>query len=320
VRWWLLAGLTACKFTPGAYPSGDARADDARPLDGDLDSPIDAPATCTDRWRAGTIRFGTPVPIDEVNSSDYDRDPFLSLDERTIWFSSGRSGGTNGTVYIAKRLSPTGVFGTVMIDEDFDSPDDDTKLSMTEDGLYAVVGSKRSGSAGVDVWAAQRASINDNWPVPSNASMTTVNSGSDDHDPTVSADGLRLYLAPVEGGQHLAVSTRADRTATFGTPATITELVSGNGEADPSPTSDERVLLFSSNRPGAAGDPDAPNVWYATRPGSTGTFDAPILVPDINTDAAEGDPHLSSDGCRIYFARQVSGASYDIFVATALPP
>jgi hypothetical protein len=91
------------------------------------------------------------------------------------------------------------------------------------------------------------------------------------------------------------------------------------GDADPSPTPDEQVLLFASNRPVLPSGPAAPNVWYATRPGSTGTFDAPLPVPDINTDMPEGDPHLSTDGCRIYFARDVGTTSFDIYVATAVP-
>lgn len=135
----------------------------------------------------------------------------------------------------------------------------------------------------------------------------------------LSADTLRLYLAPdTPSPQHIAVATRANRTSAFGTPITITELSSGHGDAHSSPTPDVWTLLFSSNHdPGIAG-PDAPNVYYAIRASSTGTFEAPLLVPDINTDDGEGDPHLSTDGCRIYIAR-TGPNDFDIYVATALP-
>lgn len=320
VRWWLLAAAAGCKFTPGEVAPRDAPAvDDVLALDGDLDAEPDAPSTCNARWRDGTIQFDTPIPVPNINSSVYDRDPYLSADEMTLWFSSGRPGGTGGTVYIAKRTTPTGMFGNPQIDDDFDSDDDETKLSMTEDRLYAVVGSNRTGSAMIDVWASSRATVNDNWSMLARTDLMDVNTGSDDHDPTISSDGLRLYLAPIGGGQHLAVATRADRGDPFGTPTTITELVSGTGDADPSPTPDERVLLFSSNQTGVSGDPAPPNVWYATRASSTGTFDPPKLVPDINTDMPEGDPHLSADGCRIYFARDIGSGDFDIFVATAMP-
>lgn len=89
------------------------------------------------------------------------------------------------------------------------------------------------------------------------------------------------------------------------------------GDADPSPTPDERILLLASNRTlsGQSGG----NLWYATRANATGTFGQPQAVPTVNTDANEGDPHLSADGCRIYFARELGSTSWDIFVATATP-
>jgi hypothetical protein len=293
--------------------------EDALAQDGDLDAPPDAATTCNARWRDGSIHFETPIVVPNINSSVYDRDPYVSADEMTIWFSSGRPGGTGGTVYIAKRTTPTGTFGDPQIDDDFDSAGNETKLSMTEDRLYAVVGSDRTGSAAVDIWESSRLTVNDNWSTPARTNLTLVNSAMDDHDPTISNDGLRLYLAPVGGGQHLAVATRMNVGDPFGAPTTITELVSGMGDADPSPTPDERILLFASNKPGLAGDPAPPNVWYATRAGATGPFDPPKLVPDINTDMPEGDPHLSADGCRIYFARDLGSDNYEIHVATAMP-
>ena len=65
--------------------------------------------------------------------------------------------------------------------------------------------------------------------------------------------------------------------------------------------------------------PGGGNVWYATRATANDAFGTPRLVPDINTDADEGDPHLSADGCRIYFGRNVDAMNYnwDIFVASA---
>lgn len=323
MRWLCLVALLGCRFTPGQVADDalvvgdDVLVDDAG--GGDAGADADTPATCNARWLDGTIRFGTPVPLTTINSSAYDRDPFLTPDEKTIWISSGRAGGMNGSVWIAKRASTADDFSTPAVDPDFESAGNETKLSQTADGLVAVVGSDRNPSANVDVWEATRATVNDNWSPLSRTNLGSVNTSGSDHDPTISADGLRIYLAPDSPSpQHIAVATRADRASAFGMPTTLTELSSGVGDADPSPTPDERILLFASNRdPGPSG-PNAPNVYYATRATSTGTFDAPLLVPDINDDNGEGDPHLSSDGCRIYFAR--TGANdFDIYVATALP-
>jgi Tol biopolymer transport system component len=192
---------------------------------------------------------------------------------------------------------------------------------MTADGLYAVLGSTRTGSQNVDVWETSRATTDDPWPALTRTHMTMVNTSGSDHDPTISADGLHLYVAPdTQAPQRIRVAARPDRTSNFSVPQTINELFSNTGDADPSPTPDERILLFSSNRASPATSPAAPNVWYATRASATGTFSAPLLVPDINTDAPEGDPHLSADGCTIYFARDLGSYNYDIFAATALPP
>jgi hypothetical protein len=318
----VLVAALGCKFTPGALArdgaiEGDDAADDAM---GDATGDA-AAATCNSKWRNGTIRFGTPVAVTAVNSTVFDRDPFLLPDELTLWVSSGRAGGANGSsaVWIAKRTVATAAFDPPAVDATFDSNFEETKLSITEDGKFAVIGSTRTGSQAVDVWEASRATPSDNWSALTRTHLGMVNSATDEHDPTISADGLRLYVAlNPSGTQHISVATRPDRTSNFGAPTELTELTSGVGDADPSPTPDEQVFLFSSNRVVPSG-PAASNVWYATRPGSTGTFDAPLPVPDINTDLPEGDPHLSTDGCRIYFARNVAATDYDIFVATALP-
>ncbi len=321
MRRFLLVATVGCKFTAGELPRDGAVDDVAVDLDASADASGDAAVTtCNTRWRNGTIRFGTPVPLTTVNSSAFDRDPFLAPDERTLWISSGQAGGTGGTPWIAKRSVTTDPFSAPQVDPTFDSAGNETKLSMTADALYAVIGSDRSGSQAIDVWQATRATVDDNWSLLSRTGLTSVNTSGSDHDPTISADGLRLYLAPDSpGAQHLAVATRADRTASWDTPVTITELSSGMGDADPSPTPDERILLFSSNRSVLASDPLPPNVWYATRAAATGTFDPPVLVPDINSDLAEGDPHLSTDGCRIYFARNETTNDFEIYVAIALP-
>lgn len=267
---------------------------------------------CYARWRDGSIQFGEPSPITEVNSTEYDRDPYLSLDERTLWLSSVRSGG-NEQLLVARRGSRAEPFSPPVVDAEFDSDAAETKISFSEDGLYAALGSNRTGSSGVDVWASSRASVADPWPAP--VRLAAASTASSDHDPTISGDGLRLYIAPSDRPkQRIVVATRAARDQDFGATIEIPELDSGQGDADPSPTPDDSILVYASYR---AGGPAGGNLWYATRsPG--GAFSAPRLVPGVNTDAAEGDPHLSVDGCRVYFASN-RGASWDLFVAVAPP-
>jgi hypothetical protein len=319
VRWWLVAMLAACRFSPGEL-TGDAGRGDAAQDAGDPGLDADPPATCYARWLDNSIRFDEPAALTEVSSSAFDRDPFLTPDELTLWFSSGRTGGSGSSApFVATRLATDMPFTTPIVDVAFDSAGVESKLSITADGLIAVIGSDRSGGiGGIDVWETQRPSTADPWPAPTRDRTMAVNTSGADHDPTISADGLRLYLAPgTPAPQRLSVATRATVTSAFGAPVTIMELDSNMGDADPSPTPDERILLFSSAR---SGGPQQSNVWYATRTTSTGLFSTPRLVPDINTDAAEGDPHMSTDGCRIYFARSLGGNDYDLYMASARTP
>ncbi|HEY5921470.1 MAG TPA: hypothetical protein VIV11_07355 [Kofleriaceae bacterium] len=305
--------LAGCSYVPGTGRV-DARIDEAA-IDAPPDTAIDSTfeTTCYDQWLANTIRFDTPVPITEVNSAGYDRDPFLTDDELTVYVASGRGG--QGDVWIAKRLSVSGTFSTPVEASEFNSTSSESKLSMSADRKVAVVGSDRPGSTGLDVWESIRLSVTDPWPAMNRNNVMMVETAGNEHDPTLSANAQHLYLAPDNPApQHLAMATRAGN-GIFGPAVELTELNSGTGDADPSPTSDERILTFASNRTldGAGGG----DVWYATRAMGSGPFNAPLPVPDINTTAAEGDPHVSANGCRIYFSRHLGNDNWDIFVATA---
>jgi Tol biopolymer transport system component len=309
----LVVALSGCSFSHGSSPV-DARGGDAPEVP--RDAPGDTPPanTCHDRWLAGTIRFGSPVSLAEVNSAVDDRDPFLTADERTLYLSSKR--GSYGDIWVAKRSAITDPFEAPIEASEFNSTSFESKLSISADGKIAVVGSDRPGSSGIDVWESIRLAVTDPWPAMNRTNVMMLESIGSDHDPTLSADGQRIYFAPdTPAPQRIVVATRG-ANGMFGAPVALSELSGGTGDADPSPAPDERILVFTSSRPlSGAGNGD---LWYATRASATATFDAPRPVPDVNTMASEGDPHLSSDGCRIYFARYVTGSDWDLFVATAL--
>jgi Tol biopolymer transport system component len=306
----LVVLLAGCSFRAGKIASGDASpGDDDAPVDVAGDAPE---ANCYGKWLDGTVQIDDPIPLTTANSLLYDRDPFLTADELTLWFASGRTGSTGGgSVYKATRTSIDDPFGTPAIDEPLDSDKSESKVSMTADGLVAFIGTDRLDSQMVDVWMSTRTSTDQ--PFPAFVKAMGVNSAGNDFDPTISADGLHLYYAPDAGGQKVIMRSRADRDSAFGTPVTVVN--TGAGDADPSPSPDERILLFASNTtlPGAL----LTNVWYLTRDTTDDPWSEPRPVPTINTDAAEGDPHLSADGCRIYFARDLGGYNYDLYAAIA---
>ncbi len=314
MRWLLAVVATGCGFTHGTV-AADARDVDAADAasDGLVDAP--PPATCYEQWLAGTIRFDTPVALTELNTSGYERDPFLPADELTIYFSSARP--DDYDVWVATRTTLAAPFTTPVPAYEFNSFAEESKLSIAANNKIAVVGSNRPGSEKLDVWESIRTDTTTQWPAMNRTNVAMVDTSGNEHDPTICADGNHLYLAPDTGSsQHIALATRGN-DGKFGAPVELQQLTSGSGDADPSPTPDERILVYTSGAAtsGAGGG----DLWYTTRAAATDPFGPPHAVPDINTTGAEGDPHLSADGCRIYFARNIAGNDWDLYLATALP-
>jgi Tol biopolymer transport system component len=320
--WWLLL-VAGCSFQVGvgadAGSIGDGAIDVPRDaIAADAEPTVDAAAsTCLDRWMTHTIRFSAPTPVASVNTAGFERDPFLLADERTMYLSSARAGSTDSDTWKATRATTTAAFDTPVLSTAFSTSGNETKVAITSSGLYAVLGSDQAGGAGaVDIWEASRTSTANNFGPLSRTHVLQVNTASSEHDPTISANGLRLYLAPSSpGAQHISVASRTAVTSNFSAAVPIAALDSGTGEGDPSLSEDERIIVFSSNRTGSGFT--GGNVYYATRTTATGTFGTPRPVPDINSNLPEGDPHLSVDGCRLYFARDVGVTGWDIFVTTA---
>jgi hypothetical protein len=281
------------------------------------DSSADSSAgrDCMPAWLDGSIAFGSPIQIAELASSGTDRDPFLSADEKTIYFSSNRTGSIGPTatdVWVASRMDTSSPFQAPVVALTINTVYAESKVSMTADQLLLVVASDRPGTGGVDIWEATRGAVDMPWSALDQISLGAVNSTGNDFDPEISPDGLRLYDAPVIGtGQHIVVSARASRTTAFGAPANVFSFSAL--DSDPALSRDERVIVFASSRSGGVGQTD---LWYATRSTATVPLSAPALVRGINSTAYDSDPALTRSGCRLYFS-SVRGGNYDLYVADA---
>jgi Tol biopolymer transport system component len=308
----ILVVVASCTFTPGE-PQAPRDAQPDIPVDMAVDV-LDASPTCLDRWKTGTIQFNTPVALVDVNSTARDRDPFLSSDELTVWFSSERITGT-GDVYTAVRTSMTTAFGAASKFSPAATTGYDTKLSMTSDELLLVFGSDQAGGhGGGDVWQASRASTGSTFGAPDESKEGLLDDGANQFDPALSPDGLRLYFSNSFSPQRLTVASRTSTSANFGTVRDIAELNTVGSNADPAISVDEQVIVFSSTRAGTANA--GKNLWFATRPDLVQPFGTPTAVVGVNTNNDDADPFLSADGCRLYFASDRSG-NWDLFVATA---
>ncbi len=319
--------LGACGFQ--AAGTGEPPGIDAPVIDGSPgvvvdapanDAPADAaPATCWARWLAGNPVLSAAAAVPGINSSSYDRDPAVSADDLTIVFSSARSGTSGGgDFWTATRATRAGTFAAATQRADLNSSASETRASISGDGLLAAIGTSRSGGeGGIDIWLGSRVLLTDGFTGFSQTLLGAVNDGDAQHDPFLSADGLRLYLAPTTGGQHIEVATRATLASTFASPDSLID--SASSDADPWVSPDERVIVFSSDRAGTIGSAD---VWFATRATVGDAFGTAIqLSTAVNTTASDGDPALSADGCQLYFSSNRAGGTgdFDLYVATVTP-
>jgi Tol biopolymer transport system component len=315
-----LAFAAGCGFTPpGAAPIEDAPPPDTIPSDGPgSDGLTDGPpATCLERWRNGTVTLGAPARLTELGSTAMDRDPFVSPDELAIYFSTYRNGTQNGDVFAATRASISAAFDPPARRDDISSPSGDSRFSMTSDGMLGIVASDRAGTEGnSDVWIATRMDASAPFGTFGKTEIDNINTVNTELDPELSADGLQIYLA-IGSPQRIAVSVRPSTSSSFGSAQQIDPLFSDMGDADPSVSPDELVIVFASRRTTGGGDGNG-DVWYARRPTRAAAFGAPVRVPAVNSANGDGDPALSADGCRLYFASDRTG-DWELFVAAVTP-
>ncbi len=317
----LTAGSTTIDGrTDDAMSDGGSDVDSA--IDGAVDGmPMDGPiqATCLLAWMNNTISFATPTALSSINTTSYDRDPFVSDDDLTIWFSSGNQDSQGGgDIFKATRTSRTLPFAGRVRDASFSTSGAvESKMSMTEDALFAVVASDVSGGAGgSDIWETTRPNTNASWGSLTRTHVISLATGNSELDPFVTPDGLSIYYAPlVSGSQSIVAAKRTALNDAFSSGSPVAELNTSGSNFDPTLFANDRVIVFASDRNTAlSGD----NIWYATRQNTTQAFSTPRLVPGVNSDMDDGDPHVSKDGCRIYFARKVgSGVDWELFSASA---
>lgn len=327
----LVLTVSACSYTPStsAQPGDDSpqsdgpgQLDDSALPDGPPDSFVGpTPSVCVTAWLTGTVPTFTPPAFvrggSTLNTQDDERDPWLSEDELIIYYSRNVNG-TDPDVLFATRATTADQFDVPIIKTTLNDDNlEDTKVAMISNELIAFVATRRpNGEGEADIWQATRTTGGTAlFETLTQTNMAAVNDGTNQLDPHVSTDGLRLYLA-ASSPQQISVASRSSTTADFAPPQVIAGIGSVPGDADPTLTADERVIIFSSQRTGLGGT----DLWYATRPERDQPFGEVKALP-FNTAFNDADPHVSGDGCRIYFSseRAVGNDDFDLFITTLTP-
>ena len=114
------------------------------------------------------------------------------------------------------------------------------------------------------------------------------------YSPSLSADGLTLYLSASKTGQpdHIYVATRADRGAQFAAATAVTGVNSSSADGTPFLSYDGLTLYFYSDRPGGVGGHD---LWFAQRSDPLAGFGSAQLLAGINSTDIDYEEWVSRD-------------------------
>ena len=300
-----------CK--PGlAGPGLDAASLDAASLDG-----ASGASDCFARWLNGSVAFAVPRALASLSSEGNEGGPWISGDRLTLYFHSGAA---EPAIYRASRASADLDFGTAQL---ISSVGLDSSPSLTADQTALVYSSVRpSISYDSEIYIAVRSDPQTQFGSADKKHLGRLNSSVQNLvDPFFAADGKKLYLAynPVVGSglMRIGLTTRADTVGDFGPPVAVPVISAPDAmNRAPAVSPDERIIVFSSDRPGGSGGTD---LWYATRLDAAQDFGAPAPIPGVNSPASDDDPMLSADGCELYLSSSRAGDNSDLYVAQIAP-
>ncbi|HEY5924983.1 MAG TPA: hypothetical protein VIV11_25050 [Kofleriaceae bacterium] len=261
---------------------------------------------CWPAWKSGSPTVSAPRPIDQLNTPQYEGDPYLAADGQTFYLLRAT---TTFDIFVTRREERGMPFDPPALDTALTSTADDGRVSLSGDGLLAAI-SKRQ-PTNYDIWLADRVVPTDPFSNPSQALVATLITPDAQHDPELSRDGNRLYYATGPTVMNrVMVAERPDRSAPFGMPVPVANLLTAATTADATLSPDELVIVYSATITTEPFD-----LYFATRTAITEPFGPSQPVPSVNLPAIDdGDAALSPDGCELFFSTSRTGQR-DIYIA-----
>lgn len=310
------AGLTCSAQQICEPPTLDARTDpDAASPDG----PVIGAPTCWARWAAHQLVLTAPARIDGLSTAASERDPWISADNKRMYFDRDPGGLGLSDIYLASRSAAGAAWEAPQLQVNLNTAEQEARPAFTEDELTVALASNRTASRFALVGTTRPPG--GSFGTPSGAGFEMLNAAegvaSESFDPFFTDEGKTIYFAPDPSSserQHIWSATRPAIGQPFGAPSRVRGI---NGDlvtvadADPALSLDELVIVFSSTRPGGLGVGD---LYYATRASRDADFGAPRAIPNVNSNSGDNDPMLSRDGCDVYFASD-RGGNFDLYLS-----
>lgn len=210
-----------------------------------------------------------------VNSTSTDSGPSFSLDGRTMFFQSGRSG--NADIYMSMRTDPNNDFGwtaPVNLGPMVNSPSGENGPTYFEDPVTGVgtliFSSDRVGIPGINFHFYQSVR-NPDGTFNAATLINELNSEGAEFGAAIRRDGLEMFFGSSRPGGlavpffDIWVSTRASTSDPWGTPTLAAGVNSLQEDRLPKLSPDGSILYFQSSRTGGLGNPGVFDLYSATR-------------------------------------------------------
>jgi len=133
---------------------------------------------------------------------------------------------------------------------------------------------------------------------PPVALAEVINTGEDDYEPKLSADGLTLFFVRGKAGHDADIYFSRRTYEGWTPPEPLHEVNSKADDLGAEPTADGVSLYFYSNRDGGQGGYD---LWVSRR-GRDGWQEPMNLGPTVNSEFNDYGPALTNDGGMLYFS------------------
>ena len=306
---------------------------------------IQAERFASSEW-SEPVNLGAPV-----NSACGEQTPTLSRDQLALYFTSNRRGGfgqdtpdgcqSTTDLWVSRRASRDSPWETPLnLGAAVNTSANEGGANLSPDGHLLFFHSTRLGPGQFDIYLSRRTHTRDDlgWgpPTPVGPGVNTAafelapdyvqiaEHGHADDDGEQGDGGATLYFhGGLDNGNNADIySVPVTRHGEARGPVALISELSAPSFPDgfPSVRRDGREIFFSSGRPGGVSQFD---LWTSTRPSVHDPWSPPVnLGRPVNTEFAEFQPDLSSDGRTLVFMagagrRGVGG--FDIWKTTRVP-